>query len=95
MTTSRNNIVHHIRDDDNKKPITFSCVFNCDSCNRKHIAIALDDYESDFLERLLSMNRDFLNRMIKEAKDEEDKMCLQEELEMTDHITEKINWKEK
>jgi len=93
-TTSSSNTVHRIHDD-NKKPTIFPSVFNCDGCNRKHIAIALDDYESDFLERLLSMNRDFLNRMIKEAKDEADKRCLQEELEMTDHITDKINWKKK
>jgi hypothetical protein len=92
MTTT-SNTVHHIHDD--KKPTIFPSVLNCDGCNHKHIAIALDDYESDFLERLLSMNRDFLNRMIKEAKDEADKRCLQEELEMTDHITDKINWKKK
>jgi hypothetical protein len=33
--------------------------------------------------------------MIKEAKDEADERYLREEREMTDHITEKINWKKK
>jgi hypothetical protein len=68
--------------------------FLCGNCNKKHTALAFSDAELDYINFILSIHRESLIGMIEKKRSRRERRYLKSEIEVTDHLAEKVNFKE-